>query len=237
MKNTKPEDGGYVPINTKISAYAFMRLKKLAKKKDISLYDIGQMVYDTLIRYMDDKHNLTPEMERAMSIFEHMVGWKEALTLCDPITRNEIGEAVYFLYDTGEGSTSSSHKKGTRAVHVTRPAFGDWEQDVNIQHIIERVLQLIIPVRYRRMRMAMAELGFDSMLDFIDHLINKQISDEDLDELRKEFEDADRGDFGQKPYKGVQYKRAKNATPDMFESEQVEEQIKTNEKEEEHGED
>ena len=65
---------GYEPVATKISSQAYDRLNKIARKKGLSVYELIQMVCDTLIRYMDDRHNLTPEMERAMSIFEHMIG-------------------------------------------------------------------------------------------------------------------------------------------------------------------
>jgi predicted DNA-binding ribbon-helix-helix protein len=75
---------GYQTVATKISNMAYERLNKIARKKGLTIYELIQMVCDTLIRYMDDRHNLSEEMERAMSIFEHLTGWADALNLADP---------------------------------------------------------------------------------------------------------------------------------------------------------
>ena len=65
-------------------------MKKLSEKKGLSIYELLQMMCDTALRYMDESHNLTPEMEKAMSIFEHMEGWKNALNLADPTVKKKI---------------------------------------------------------------------------------------------------------------------------------------------------
>ena len=110
MKDDKDK---YIPIVTKVSKHAAERLEALAKKRGMTKYEIIQMSVDTLIRYMDDRHNLTEEMEQAMNIFEHMIGWENALNLADPTVNREIAEAVYIMQDP-EGK-----KKGYRAVMKT----------------------------------------------------------------------------------------------------------------------
>ena len=75
----KQTDEKYVTLATKVSRTAAEQLARIAKKKGMTIYELIQMVCDTLIRYMDDRHNLSEEIERAMAIFEHLVGWADAL--------------------------------------------------------------------------------------------------------------------------------------------------------------
>ena len=69
---TRQTDEHTVVVATKLPRTAAERLAKIAKKKKTTIYALIQMCCDTIIRYMDDRHNLSEEMERAMAIFEHM---------------------------------------------------------------------------------------------------------------------------------------------------------------------
>lgn len=191
---------------TKVHPYIHHRLEQIAKKKGISIYQMLQMVCDTLARYMDDKHNLTPEMEKAMSIFEHMEGWKKALNFADPSVKKIIGEATYFFY-VPEGK-----RHGYRAVHVTRPlrkgkegqglnAIGDWQQTINIQDILERTICLLMPERYKRLRKLAVDKNCTSIVELIDTLIDEHSEDEDVKFFREAFEDAERSEYGREPWK------------------------------------
>ena len=68
--NIKQRTDEYVVLATKVSRITAEHLARIAKKKGMTIYELIQMVCDTLRRYMDDRHNLSEEMERAMSIFE-----------------------------------------------------------------------------------------------------------------------------------------------------------------------
>lgn len=184
----------YIKKQTKVHPFIHHRLEKIAKKKGISVYEMLQMVCDTLTRYMDDRHNLTPEMEKAMSIFEHMEGWANALNLADPTVQKIIGEATYFFYDP-EGK-----KKGCRAIHVTKPFFGNWEQNINIQEILERTICLLMPERYTRLRKLAVDKECSSIVELIDTLIDEHSQDEDVKFFREAFEDAERSEYGKKPW-------------------------------------
>ena len=207
------EGANYEMMQTKVHPVIYARMKRIAEMKGISEYGLVQMVIDTLVRYMDDRHNLTPEMERAMAIFEHMEGWRDALNHADPTTRRIIGEAIYFLFD------EDGKKKGCRAVHVTKPFFGNWSEDMNIQHILERVLCLMMPERYKRLRMLAVDMDCSSMLELFDKLIDHHAKDSDVVTFRELFEDADRSEFGVKP-SSVRYKQTKtkhlNEQPTFF---------------------
>lgn len=177
----------YKVIGTKVSPRAYRLLKVLAEKKGLTVYEMFQMAADTFVRYMSDEHNLTPEMEEAMEVFERMVGWKNALNHADPTASPHVGEATYYMEQDG--------KKGSRAVHITRPFFGDWRQTENVILIIERTFELITPERYRKLRRMAAELGCGSILEFLDAIIARDIIEDVNDaEIRRGFEDCYRAE-------------------------------------------
>ena len=180
-------------IAAKVSIECANQVDNLAKMKGITANELGGMVYDTLVRYMSPAHNLTPEMEQTMAVFEHTSGWKDALNFSDPTVTKEIGEATYFLYDT------TGKKHGTRAVHVTRPWIGDWEQTENIQIILERTLCLLTPERYLRLRRLAVDQNCSSLLQLFDKLLDFHGSDDDVREFREQFEDANRSEYGRTP--------------------------------------
>lgn len=183
----------YTAVATKLSPYANERLEKIARKKGMTKYDIIQMMCDVAIRYMDDRHNLTPEMERAMQLFEHMIGWGEALNLADPSVATHISEAFYALTDE-EGK-----KKGSRMVMVRRPFFGTWDQTENVQQIFERMTELLLPEMYQRLRFLAQEQACNSIFELLNIMLDKEQM-ETLDKgFRDEFEDANRSEYGRKP--------------------------------------
>lgn len=210
MEDSNKSKDKFRNLSTKVSTEAWQRMNRIAKSKGMSIYDLLQMVCDTLIRYMDDRHNLTEEMERAMSIFEHLSGWKNSINLADPTIEAEVGEAIYFIYD------ARGKSKGCRAVHVSKPLFGIWSQDENIQHIIERLLCLVTPERYKRLRLLAVELECNSILELFDKLIDHHSKDSDLKEFRQSFEDANRDNFGKTIEFGHKPKQRHSRTVGMF---------------------
>ena len=200
-------DKGYQVVATKVSNYIRERMQELLKSRGMTEYEMLQMVYETLVRYMDDQHNLTPEIERAMSIFEHLKGWKGAFNLADPSADPKIIEATYYLGDTS--------KTGVRAVHVERPMLleldSQWTQTINIQQILEQTICLLMPERYRRLRILAYDNECSSILQLIDMLIDEHSKDGDLREIRQSFEDANRSEYGRQPAESP-YKRKHHKT-------------------------
>lgn len=197
----------YTIVGTKVSPEAYEILKNICAKKDCTLYELMQIVCDTLVRYTSDRHNLSPEMEKAIMMFEHEDQWSHAFNLCDYTADKEVAEATYFI-----GSKSAS---GVRAVHVKTPFFGDWSQDYNVQTILERTLCLLFPTRYKRMRAMAVDMGCSSILQLIDTLIDAHSKDGDLQTIRSSFEDASRTDYGTKAADHL-YRRKPHRTVDSF---------------------
>ncbi|MBR6604861.1 MAG: hypothetical protein IKK92_03170 [Prevotella sp.] len=187
------DEGNVVSVAGKISAWSYGRIMRILKRKGLNIYQMIQNFCDTIIRYMDDKHNRTPDVEKAMNMFEQMIGWENNFNLCDPDTMPEISEATYYLSDF----TKDKAKKGVRVVHVERPLMDKWTQTFNVQQILERFMCLTFPSLYRRLRFIAVCRECTSILELLIDIVGEMEREEDKKELLKDFEDADRGDFGQ----------------------------------------
>lgn len=199
----------YRVINTKVTPEAYDKIHRLARKLGTKPYEMLQMCVDTLVRYMDDRHNLSPEMERMMLVFEDMVGWPQALNLADPSAKASITEATYYL--TAKG------KAGARAVHVQKPFFGNWHETENIQLVLERTLELIAPELYRRLRSLCVAYETKSILELLNRMVDAQaIMDLNHEEVRRTFEDCNRGENTKPVEYGQRTRRKKHYTPDTM---------------------
>lgn len=210
--------GKFVSVAGKISTWSYGRIMRILKAKKLNIYQMIQNFCDTIIRYMDDKHNRTPEVERAMNTFEHMTGWEDNFNLCDPNTKPEISEATYYLSDF----TKDKAKKGVRVVHVERPLMDKWTQTFNVQQILERFMCLTFPSLYRRLRFIAVCRDCTSILELLIDIVGELEREEDKKELSAPFEDADRGDFGQHIHTERNRKRTHEASQDtLFKNELI----------------
>lgn len=174
-------------IATKVSAESHAKLQSICQRYGFSMYDMLQMFCDCMIRFMDDQHNLDYSIIRIIRMFGNIPGWKKAFRLVEDMEDAEITEAFYVLNKKGQ--------TGYRLIHVTRPMLeGDengWEATCNIQHQLERFMELTDPVLYRHLRMLAVELETESMFDTIWRVADcwKEAHEEDQD--RRIFESND----------------------------------------------
>lgn len=213
-EDIKKPDERYVTIATKVSRRAAEQLARIAKKKNTTIYELIQLSCDTLIRYMDDRHNLSEEMERAMSLFEHLVGWADALNLADPTVNKEVCQAVYIFQD------ADGKKKGFRAKLVDRPFCGMWTEDSNVMHIFERILNICMPELYMKLLRARIVLDCKSISEVLNVLSDAEVIMPLNGELRQDFEDAARADNGRGYAYGQKTKGLQHRTPDSLAQDQ-----------------
>lgn len=200
----------YEVVNTKIATPIYRRLSVILRKKNMNFYRLFQNFCDCLIHNTDDRHNLTPETEKTMAVFENMIGWENNFNLSDPTAKPEVSEATYYM--TAEG------KNGVRVVHVERPFFGQWKQNFNVQQILERFLCLTFPSLYRRLRFIAVCRDCASIFELLTEIVTELEAEEVKKEYLEGFEDDDRVDYGMKPSNTRQRRRV-NKTMDMFENE------------------
>ena len=207
---TQQQQEKFVVLSTKVSRRAAEQMARIAKRKGLTIYELIQMVVDTLIRYADDRYNLSEEMERAMSIFEHMVGWADALNLADPTVNKEVAQAVYIFQDAG------GEKKGFRATMVNKPFMGIWEEDSNVMHIFERIFNICMPELYMKLFRARILLECETVSEVINMLCDAQIIEQLNAGYRQDFEEAARTDSGKTYAYGKKTKGLQHRSPDSI---------------------
>lgn len=209
-ENQNQYDERFVTLATKVSRHAAEQLARIAKKKDMTIYELIQMVCDTLIRYMDDRHNLSEEMERAMAIFEHMTGWADALNLADATVHKEVCQAVYIFQD------ADGQKKGFRAKMVNKPFMGIWDETSNVMDIFERIFNICMPELYMKLFRARIILGCNRVSEVINMLADAEVIMHLNNEYRREFENADRAENNHAIAYGKKTKSFQHRTPDSL---------------------
>ena len=182
------EQEKYVMIGTKVSPKFAETFNRICRKKGLNKYQAIQMMVDTFVRYTDDRYNLSEEMSLLMSAFEHMDGWNGAFNLADTTADKQIDEAIYFL--------TATERRGARAIMVHRPYFGNWTETSNVQMILERVIEVLMPERYRRLRMLAVDMECNSILELIDRMIDAHTIDQLDQNFRRAFEDCQRTESG-----------------------------------------
>lgn len=212
-QSTQQHNERYVTLATKVSRHAAEQLARIAKSKGLTIYELMQMVVDTLIRYMDDRYNLSEDMERAMSIFEHLTGWADALNLADPTVQKEIAQAVY-IFSEAESIDKKERKKGFRAVMVNKPWNGDWSETANVMDIFERIFNICMPELYMKLFRARIILGCDRVSEVINMLADAEVIMHLNGEFRQEFEDVARADNSKEYGYGMKTKSTHHRTPD-----------------------
>ena len=199
----------YEMMQTKVSKETYDALKRIERKQGVSIYGIIQNMCDCIRRYMEDKTKLSPMVEKAMNMLEHMIGWKDNFNVADPNADPEISEATYYLND-------KNGKKGIRVVHVERPFFGEWKQTMNLQQILERFLCLTFPSLYRRLRFIAVCRECHSILELLIDIVGELEREEDKRDLAQPFEDAQRSDFGKAIEYGQRTRRKKHQDMDSL---------------------
>ena len=196
-------------MQTKVSKETYDALKRIERKQGISIYGIIQNMCDCIRRYTEDRTRLSPMVEKAMNMLEHMIGWKDNFNVADPSAEPEISEATYYLND-------KNGKKGIRVVHVERPFFGEWKQTMNLQQILERFMCLTFPSLYRRLRYLAVCRECTSILELLFDIVGELESEEDKRDLAQPFEDAQRSDFGKAVEYGQRTRRKKHQDMDSL---------------------
>ena len=203
------DEGKFVTVAGKVSTWCYGRLSRILRKRRLNIYQMIQNFCDSIVRNMDDRHNLTPENEKIMATFEHMIGWEDNFNLADPNTKPEVSEATYYLTDDGG-------KKGVRVMHIEKPFFGQWTQNFNIQQILERFMCLTFPTLYKRLRFIAVCRQCASIFELLTEIVGELEEEERKKELLEDFEDANRGDWGQKPHEHPYRRRHEKSEDTLF---------------------
>ena len=180
----------YKTISTKVTPDSHEMLERICAKRNVSIYNLLGMCIDTIIRYMDDRHNLSAEMQSVIRLFDESCLSERCLYIGDPGASMAATDAIYLV--------GSHNRSGSKAVLVESDAFGGRTEDWNATHIFDKVLNVCCPSLYKRLRLKALAMNLQSAFSVIDTILSQSDIEDDLATLRSEFEDCRRTDFGQK---------------------------------------
>ena len=82
-----------IQLQTKVSPEVYARLESICKQYGFSIFILLRMLSECIIRYMDDEHNLSEDLNRIMRMFEDIPGWKKSICLAEGLEEMDIVEA------------------------------------------------------------------------------------------------------------------------------------------------
>lgn len=197
----------FVTVSTKISAEAAEVLNRIAKSKGIQVYELLQLVCQVLVRATSDRHNLSDEMHRLLTLFHAEAGWKDAFNICNPTAETEVAQEVLILQQPG--------KRGFGAVMIDKPFMGTWAQTECTDDIVERIIEVTMPGVYRRIRHLSQAMECTSITDLLITLTDAREVAELEEADRREMMAANNLTDNGKEYKyGARTKVHHHRTPD-----------------------
>ena len=199
---------GYVNVSTKIPVSYAILLKKIAAMKDMTIFELIQLVCDFLVRFLSDRHSLTTEMQKLMLAFHSDYGWKESFRLTDATAQPEIAQEILILQAPG--------KRGFKAVMIDKPYFGDYNQCENVQIILDRIIQVVAPELYKRLRFLSTEMDCNSIFELLIVLADRESTSVFDSQLRDQFNDCIRAENNRNIEYAARTRRKKAYTPDTM---------------------
>lgn len=206
----------YKVLNTKVTVAMAEQLSRIARAKNIEIYELLQLCCWFLIRMTSPQHNLSEEMEKLMTIFHSEPDWEKAFNLCNPSADNEIVHEILILQqEVNVGTTENQGpRKGFGAVMITKPWMGIWQQTECVESIMETVTKACVPGIYKRLRFLGEEIGSDSIVDILINLLDNAIIEKRNENDRREIEQAVTMQNGQDYRYGRRTRQTKKRTPD-----------------------
>ncbi len=200
-----------------ITPEAYDSISRAATRMGMTNYEMAQLMAEALLRYMDDRHSLDPELRRIIRMFEFTNGQKVGrkaneggVNLAMPGQDKFITSAIYLL-----GAQSGVKQ---RAVLVPDGMFETCTY--NIQDIFSEFMRIVLPGHAARLKRIMSKLGTTSMVEALDILLDELDTEDDDTYIRELFADNERSNYG-RPIEYKQYQRRIRRT--IYDNEQGQE--------------
>lgn len=203
----KTEDNKYESIATKIAAAAKGQLDDILQGMDINLYQWFQLMAEVTIRMRDDRHQLSEPMSRLIQMFQMVPNYKNPATFLDPNVEPEVKGAIYFVAEKG--------KVGYKPVMVEKDWIdGLWTQTENAMDIVEKVLEVALPQKYKWLRKQLPDTGCSRVFELLMKLADEASRHSLTNEIAELFGDNMRGPNARPVAYGERTKRKKKYTTD-----------------------
>lgn len=196
----------YEPQGTKISPEMAVVWDRICEALHTDTYHILQGFIYSMIRASNEQHELTPEIQKLMTIIKMESGWQNAFNLCNPDGLH-ISQAILIL--------EQENKKGYGAVMIDKPWMGVSTQTESSEEILMRVLNVTMPGVYMKMRRLQSYMHCKTMTQVLLEMIDTQTTLEMEQEYQRETSPANNIAENGKAYAyGKKAKAKQRRTPD-----------------------
>lgn len=202
----------YEGMGTKVSPAMAEVLDKICEVMQVDIYHLLQWFCYTIIRASSPHHELSPEIQKIMTMLETDAGWQRAFNLCNP-DGLDCAQVILIL--------QQKDKKGFGAVMIDKPFMGAATQTECVDDILERVCQVTMRGIYRKLREMGAKMDCRNLSDVLLTMIDAQSIIEMDEENRREMAGpADIADNGRAYAYGKKTKARHHRTPDSIDNRQ-----------------
>ena len=195
-------------LGTKIDPAMAEVLNACCDALKVDVYHLLQWFAYTVIRASHPMHEMSPDIQKLMTLLESDAGWQTAFNLVAP-DRKKIAQVVLILEQEGH--------RGFGAVMIDRPFMGEARQTECVDDILERVCEVTMRGIYRRLRRMGGELDCQNLSDVLLTMLDMQEFDNAINRDRAELPGmGDVAPNGKPLAYGKRTKRKKHFTPDTM---------------------
>lgn len=155
----------YVGMGTKVSPAMAEVINAICDAMGVDVYHMLQYFLYSLVRASNEHHQLSPEIQKLMTMLETDAGWQNAFNLCNP-DGLEVSQIILIL--------EQKEKKGFGAVMIDKPFMGMATQTESAELILERVAEVTMQGIYRKLRQLGASMGTKHLSDILLSMIDAQ---------------------------------------------------------------
>lgn len=204
------EDRKFEPMGTKISPAMAVVWNAVCDALHTDTYHLLQQFIYAMIRSASEQHEKTPEVQRLLDALELDPGWQNAINLCAPNGRYKIAQMILIVED--------EDKRGFGVHMLDKPFMGECQQTENVDHIFERLAEVIYKREYIKLRQLGIRMKVKSIRELLSLMIDAQTAAQHDEEFTAEMPGmGDRTEGGRvagdNAY-GKRTKQTKRRTPD-----------------------
>ncbi len=157
----------YVVMSTKVSPWVAEVWDAVCNALETDTYHLLQHFIFAMIRAANQRHSLSPQIERLINALDLDVGWQKALNLCAPNGKLSIAQMILIVEQDG--------KDGFGAVMLDKPWMGECQQTECADQIFERVAEVIYGKTYLRLRRLGNQMHVESQRELLEKIVDAQI--------------------------------------------------------------
>lgn len=157
----------YVVMSTKVSPWVAEVWDAICNALETDTYHLLQQFIYAMIRAANQRHSLSPQMERLVNMLDLDVGWQKAMNLCAPNGKLSIAQMILIV--------EQEDKDGFGAVMLDKPFMGECQQTECADQIFERVVEVIFRKTYLRLRRLGNQMHVKSQRELLEKMIDEQL--------------------------------------------------------------